>query len=101
MVKLLDWERREAELLEKSNPFGVIIVAYLAAQKTQKDPAARFDYKVALTRTLYERGFNRDDIIPLYRFLDWVMTPPEGLKIQYNQSIDEIEKGETRRFSRA
>src|SRR5260364_144966 len=53
---------------------------------------ARFDYKVALTRKLYEQGLSRDDIITLYKFLDWVMTLPEDLKIQYNQSIDEIEK---------
>ncbi len=68
-VKLLDWEGREAELLEAANPFGVIVAAHLAAQKTQKDPAARFDYKVAFTRKLYERGFSRDDIITLYQFL--------------------------------
>ncbi len=91
-VKLLDWEGREAELLEEANPFGIIVATHLAAQKTQKDPTARFDYKATLTRKLYERGLKRDAIINLYRFIELVMTLPADLKIRYNEVIDGIEK---------
>ncbi len=92
MVKLLDWEGREAELLADANPFGIVVAVHLAAQKTQKNPEARFDNKAILTRQLYERGFGQDEIINLYRFMDLIMTLPENLKIRYNEVIDEIEK---------
>src|SRR5260363_407208 len=55
-------------------------------------PCGALRFKVALTRKLYGQGLSRDDLITLYKFLDWGMTLPEDLKIQYNQSIDEIEK---------
>ncbi len=91
-VKLLAYAEREAELEASPNPFATVVLAHLAAQATRKDPQVRFARKLALTRRLYERGFSKQQIIDLYRFIDWVMTLPEPLELQYTDAIHQIEE---------
>jgi hypothetical protein len=91
-VKLLDLAPRQAELEADANPFAIVVLAHLAAQATRDDPRARYDRKLALTRRLYERGLSRQQVIDLYRFLDWILRLPEDLEIQYTDEIYRIEE---------
>jgi hypothetical protein len=92
IAKLLDYAPKVTELAKKPNPFGLIVLAHLEAQRTKQDPQKRYLEKYALTRRLYERGLDRDGILILYKFVDWVMTLPEDLEIQYNNDIHKIEE---------
>ena len=94
-IKLLDYADKIEFLEQTANPFGVIVLAQLAALKTRKNPDARFTVKSSLTRKLYEQGLNRDTILNLYKFLDWVLTLPEALEIRYNDCIHQIEEERT------
>jgi hypothetical protein len=94
-VKLLDYEDRQAYLEQTTNPFGVIVLAQLAALKTRKNFDARFNAKLSLTRQLYERGLDRDAILSLYKFIDWVMTLPEDLEVRYNERLYQLEEERT------
>ncbi len=78
----LDYATRRATLESDDNPFATIVLAHLAAQATRHDPKARLGDKLALTRRLYERGFPRQRIIDLYRFLDWLLRLPDDLELQ-------------------
>ena len=55
-------------------------------------PHARLDQKFSLTRRLFERGYDRQQIIGLYRFIDWVMALPEDLEFQYDRQVDEYQE---------
>jgi hypothetical protein len=97
-TKLIDY-REQRDLLEQTNnPFGVIVLAHLAALETRKNLEERFNYKFSLTKRLYERGLGRDTILTLYRFIDWVITLPEDLGIRYNESIHELEEARAVRY---
>lgn len=48
-------------------------------RQCQKNITAKFN----LTRKLYDYGLDRDTILNLYKFLDWVLTLPEALEIRY------------------
>jgi len=37
-------------------------------------------WKLRLIRRLYERGYARQDVLELLRFIDWVLTLPAGLE---------------------
>lgn len=93
-VKLLDYAGREATLEADINPFALAVRAHLAATATQRDPNARLEQKLQLTRALYRHGWEREDILSLYTFIDWILTLPEGLDVAYHQRIRELEEAE-------
>ncbi|NWH06928.1 DUF4351 domain-containing protein [Desulfobacter latus] len=80
-------------LLEKhENLFAVVVKAHLKALETRKNPSGRYDSKFALIRALYEQGFNKQEIIDLFSFIDWVMRLPEELEKSLWHELEAIEK---------
>ncbi len=67
-------------------------MAHLQAQRTRQDPQGRLEWKVRWVRGLYDRGYGRDEIIDLFRFIDWVITLPEELEEQFDRVLIEIEE---------
>lgn len=60
--------QREA-LLNDENVFGLIVVAQLDA-KQLKDPKQRFGAKTSLVRKLYQRGYNKEQVLQLFYYLN-------------------------------
>ena len=60
--------------------------------ETQQDETSRARWKVALAKELYRRGFDKADIIKLYRFIDWLMILPEELERACFQEIEHFEE---------
>jgi flagellar biosynthesis/type III secretory pathway protein FliH len=48
--------------------------------------------KLALTKRLYERGYNKQEVIGLYRFLDWLLALPEELAAEFDDKLSEYEE---------
>jgi Domain of unknown function (DUF4351) len=80
IVKLIDFRRRWEELEQSPNPFAVVAMAHLKTMEIRPDPEQRKVWKFTLIRGLYERGLDRQDILNLYRFIDWLMQLPKGLE---------------------
>ena len=62
-------------------------MAHLKTQETANDDRSRQAWKLALTRRLYRLGYRRDDVIQLYRFVDWLMQLPKALDQELWQTI--------------
>ncbi len=92
VVKLLDYLDRWAELEASPNPFGIVVMAHLTSITTTKDDPERATRKKKLMEMLYERGYSEKDILNLYRFIDWVISLPEGLEIQFHEEVFNLEK---------
>jgi hypothetical protein len=83
----------ESGPLDKSdNPVAVVIAAHLAAQATAADLVARHEFKWALTRRLHERGYEWQDILELFRLLDWLLVLPDELEVAFRQKLTEYEE---------
>jgi hypothetical protein len=67
IIKLLDYLPRWAELEASQNPFAIVVMAHLKTKETRNDAVARKEWKFKLTRSLYERGYERQDILNLFR----------------------------------
>jgi hypothetical protein len=91
-VKLLDYRKRLPELETSSNPFAIVVLAHLKMLETRKYPQERLQWKFTLAKTLYKRGFSRQDILELLRFIDWVMTLPAELEQQFRGAINQFEE---------
>ncbi|HSW69244.1 MAG TPA: hypothetical protein VLI69_03665, partial [Gammaproteobacteria bacterium] len=46
----------------------------------------------ALTRRLYEKGFNKEEINNIYKFIDWLIGLPNPLEIEYLEEVCELEE---------
>ncbi len=92
VVKLLDYRNRRQELEAMDNRFAIVMLAQLTVLETKCDSKTRLQAKTALTRQLYEKGYTRHDIIQLFTLIDWLITLPEDLVVQYNQTLKQIEE---------
>lgn len=92
MIKLMDYSNQNKELMQSTNPFAMVILAQLAMLKSKKNLQNRFIAKLRLSRMLYSKGWDKTNIINLYRFIDSIMVLPETLEIEYKQEIAHFEK---------
>ena len=92
MIKLLNYAPRWAGLESSRNPFAIAVMAHLKTKETRHDAVARKDWKFRLTRRLYEQGYERQDVLNLFRFLDWMMELPEGLKQVFRDQLEQYEQ---------
>jgi hypothetical protein len=97
-VKLLDYETQWETLEQTINPFGVVVMAHLKTKTTQRDPNNRLQWKLRLVRGLYERGYSREDIVELFRFINWVMVLPDELARDFRQELRSYEEAIRMRY---
>ncbi len=91
-AKLLDFVGKEAELEASSNPFAVVVLAYLESRQTAKDVNRRRSSKMRLIRGLYERGFGRTDVRRLFRLIHWFMVLPPEMERDVWREVELIEQ---------
>jgi hypothetical protein len=91
-VKLLDYQQRWSELEASPNPFATVVMAHLKAQETRRDPAERQGWKLWLTRRLYKLGYDRQRVLDLFGFIDWVLQLPEPQALDFWRQVQEIEE---------
>jgi hypothetical protein len=92
VVKLLDFRDRWDELECSDNPFATVVMAHLKMLETHSDEDLRKTWKLSLIRALYDRGLGRQDVLNLYRFIDWLMILPETLDQKFWQELKLLEE---------
>jgi len=98
IAKLLDYEQEWETLEETTNPFGVVVMAHLKTKATQRNPESRLQWKLSLVRRLFERGYSREDIQQLFRFIDWIMVLPKELTSSFKTVVRSYEETNRMRY---
>jgi hypothetical protein len=89
VIKILNYHDRLAELENSTHVFACVIYSQLKAIENKFKPdQERKHIKFILTKRLYYKGFNKEQIINLYRFIDWLIGLPEHFEIEYDNEID-------------
>lgn len=91
IIKILDYNSRWEELESSPNPFAIIVMAQSKFLELRKQ-SDKLDWKLRLVRMLYRRGYKRDDIIQLFRFIDWMIALPEKLEDTFWEEIAKEEE---------
>jgi flagellar biosynthesis/type III secretory pathway protein FliH len=73
-------------------------MAHLKAQETRGKGEERKRWKWSLTRRLFERGYAREDVLNLLRFIDWVMRLPQELEESFWQEVEQYEEERRMRY---
>ncbi len=92
VVKLLDYESQWSMLESSTNPFAVMVMAHLKTQATNGNPLSRLQWKLTVAKSLYQRGYSRQDILELFRLINWMMTLPEELEQSFTVEITNYEE---------
>ncbi len=92
IAKLLDYKQRWQELEESRNPFAIVVMAHLKAQETQGQQQERKRWKLSLIRRLYQGGYEREEIINLFKFIDWVIQLPKELETEFWQEVNQFQE---------
>ena len=98
IVKLLDYETQWEMLEETTNPFGMVVMAHLRTKATPQNPESRLQWKLNLVRRLYDRGYSREDVVQLFRFIDWIMILPKELASSFKQVARSYEEAKRMRY---
>ncbi len=80
------------ELENTGNPFATVVMAHLKAQETRGHQARHKEWKLYLTKRLYERGYQRQDVLNLFQFIDWVMALPAELEASFWQEVQQYQQ---------
>jgi hypothetical protein len=88
--KLLDLPVRR--LREGRNGIGRFILAHRLAQRTKGDPRRRKAGKLRLVKELYRQGFEREEILELFRLMDWVLPLSGPWSIEFSQELEAFEE---------
>jgi len=91
VVTVRRWARRWTALEQSVNPFAVVVMAHLKARQVRHGEA-RKRWKMRLMRGLYERGHRREDILALFRFIDWLLVLPAALEQAFWQGLRQVEE---------
>lgn len=98
IAKLLDYEATWETLEQTTNPFGIIVMAHLKTKATQRNPESRLQWKLSLVRRLFERGYSREDIQELFRFIDWIMVLPRELALSFKTEVKSYQEVQRMRY---
>ncbi|MCU0424827.1 MAG: cytosolic protein [Candidatus Kapabacteria bacterium] len=82
-----DWQGLETS----TNPFAIVVMAHLKAQQTRGNMEERLHSKIYIARALYKSTMPKATVLELMRFLDWLITLPEGLQEQFTTTSYQLE----------
>jgi hypothetical protein len=92
VVKILDYESKWDYLAKVDNPFAVIVMAHLKLIETKQESERRVFWKVSLVKQLYDKGYSKEEILLLYRFIDWLLVLPEEINRRFHEEIIRYEE---------
>ena len=91
VVKLLDY-RTADELAADPSPFALASLIQLRKIQAGRDVQQRYRFKLAFIRELYSRGSEQDDILKLFRFMDYILRLPDDLASRFRSELESIEE---------
>ena len=98
VVKLIEYRDKFEELENNANPFAIIVIAHLRSLETSDDYKNRLFWKLTLVKKLYNKGYSREEILNLYRFIDWLMILPKNLSLKFHNSVKKYEEDKEMAF---
>ena len=67
-------------------------MTHLKAQAAFRDEQGRLQWKLGLVKMLYRKGYSREAILDLFRFIDWLLVLPEELERTFLEAVRQYEE---------
>lgn len=94
MVKLIDFESEAswARLEASNNVFALLVMAQIKAKRLKGNSEDLFNFRLGLTRSLYHRGYSREQVVELFNFIGWMIQLPESLEDRLFAAVKVVEE---------
>ena len=94
IAKLTDYEIETnwASLEVSNNIFALLVMAQIKAKRLKGNHKNLFEFRLGLTRLLYQRGYSREQVVELFHFIGWMIRFPESLEQQLIEAVKLIEE---------
>lgn len=92
IVKLHDYADCMDELLTQHNLFGLVTAAHLLTQRSKRNKHKRRQAKWRLIKVLYEKDWDQQRIIDMFRVIDWMMCLPDHLDARFQLALHLLEE---------
>lgn len=94
VCKVVDFKAQIESLQNSSNPFALVTLAHLKGRelRAKSKGMERKDAKFLLIRQLYSLGYNRDMVVDLFNFIDWIMALPAPLDLIFWSDLQAFEE---------
>ncbi|MEM6754262.1 MAG: hypothetical protein AAF630_14960 [Cyanobacteria bacterium P01_C01_bin.38] len=73
-------------------------MAHLKTKATSQNPESRLQWKLRLVKSLFARGYSREEVIRLFRFIDWIMFLPKELADNFKVELRNDEEANRMRY---
>ncbi|MEA3641080.1 MAG: hypothetical protein VBE63_14220 [Lamprobacter sp.] len=77
--------------MTEPNTFTLVVMAQIKARES-KDEFTRKKWKWHLIRLLYQRGYSREQVLELFRLIDWMLRLPEALEREFLHNLIAFEE---------
>ena len=67
-------------------------MAHLKTKATTGQPQQRKQWKWTLVRKLFEQGYSRNDVVELFRLIDWMMILPDRLEREFRAELRQYQE---------
>ncbi len=92
VVKLTDYMNQLADLLASDNPFALLTAAHFFTRRTRHNMHERLQSKLKVANLLYQKGWDKQELIEFFAVIDWLMHLPAELAKQFHQTLAEYEQ---------
>lgn len=98
VAKLTDYQHQLDDLMASDNPFAILTAAHILTKKTKNQAQQRYDTKLKVIRLLYQKGWDKQELINFLAVIDWLMYLPEAFAVQLRQEVHNLEEEEKMRY---
>ncbi len=91
-VKILDFWQKWAALEQDPNPFAVVVMAHLKAQRLKNRPIKLKEVRLELLKLLFKRGYERGFMIRLIQFMEGLIRLPPVEEAEYQVEAQKLEE---------
>jgi hypothetical protein len=93
IAKVLDYAEQWALLEASANPFALVVMAHLKARETRTRPdEQRKAWKLNLIKHLYRHSYGRQEVLELFRFIDWLLVLPPAVEQALQVELSQLEE---------
>jgi hypothetical protein len=92
VMKILDYQERWESLEASVNPIAIMIMAHLKTQSTKSNLGERQKGKWILVRSLFEKGYTKEDVVQLFRIIDKMMTLSSRLQQKFKKQVKQYQE---------
>ncbi len=92
LVKIIDYIGYAFEREYGKNIFSIIVEAFLKTLETEGDYQGRYHWKRRFILQLYDLGLDRETLIRVYKFIEWIMELPKSLDDRLYEEVKQKEE---------